>query len=1002
MAGSWNGLNYIGDATNEAVIGTGANEGLFGNEGDDQLFGGGGNDYLDGGVGNDLVDGGLGNDTLTDVGNIPFGFVGIIGRDVVRGGGGDDEIRIYSPDTGDVADGGNGFDTLRLNMGYYSGFQLPFGTVITLTMGPGGAASIMQVNAINTLSVSNIERLIYLGVNADDFITGGAFNDYIFGGTGTNHLFGGDGDDIMGSDGGIVDMDGGLGFDIVSFTVAGLPTGFNIANRANQSLGLAGSVRNFEAYGDIKLGNGANVVNLVQTTDVTITTGGGNDRITVLNAAAEIYAGFGDDLVTTGIGDDYIEGADGNNTVYMGDGDDFYRNSNIRSYTGTERIFGGLGNDTVLTATGNDLVDGADGDDELYTGWGDDRAFGGIGKDDLYGEAGADSLYGGDGNDFVDGDRDVNAATPPTDADLTDGGLGNDTLIGGRGLDRMFGGDGDDVLQVANFISNTVIDVAVDLIFGGLGIDTLQTYGPNFYLTDAVEVILRGTTLIKINGVVVADARQIEAINVSAYGGGNQIIEGGAYVDTVRTGHGDDRIVTFGGNDFIDTTSGSDTIFAGDGDDNISQVQIGGGDLVYGGNGNDIIRLAIPYTSQTVEPGASQVFGGAGNDTLFLYNSDRVVVYTGNAVFVDGIKLADVFGFESLFQYGQNNASVVNGFAANDTLYGGGGGGNDTINGFAGNDLIDGGLNDDVVYAGAGNDTLISGGGQDTLFGGAGDDGFTLVADATADSLDGGADFDILTLGFGLAASLVMTGNLATGATLSTGGVLRANIRGIEAIRGQATAGDDVVLGGSGNDVMTLFGGADSALFGDGDDLVSMSLDALADTVNLGLGLDTLTVFQSIAGNVSFTLGLVASIRLNGVVVSTIRDAERLTFFAGTGDDTVTGGALNDVLQLGQGANVSRGQGGDDRIVVSLDNLLDDADGGTGVDRLLIYGGNASYVSDLTVPGTIWSATVGLSNWMPPPLKTSSFMAVTASPTMTCCAAWPAMTCWSAMAAAIR
>ena len=347
---------------------------------------------------------------------------------MLRGGADDDEIRFYSPDTGDVANGGSGFDTLRLNMGYFSGFQLPFGTVINLTMGPGGAASIMQVNGINTLSVSNFERLIYNGVNAADFITGGAAGDYIFGGTGDNHLFGGDGDDTMGTQG-TVDMDGGLGFDIASFTVVGLPTGLNIANRATQSLGLAGSLRNFEAYGNIELGYGANVVNLVQTTDVTITTGGGNDRITVLNASARIYAGFGDDDVTTGNGNDDIEGSSGNNTVHMGGGGDFYRNSGARSYTGIERIYGEAGDDTVLTAAGADLVDGGDGNDELYTGWGDDRAFGGLGNDKLYGEAGLDSLYGGDGDDTLDSDRDVNVSPTPVEADAVNGSFINDAFI---------------------------------------------------------------------------------------------------------------------------------------------------------------------------------------------------------------------------------------------------------------------------------------------------------------------------------------------------------------------------------------------------------------------------------------------------------------------------------------------------------------------------------------------------------------------------------------------
>lgn len=73
------------------------------------------------------------------------------------------------------------FDTLRIQLGYFSGFSLPAGTVINLTMGPGGAASVMQFNGIITVAISNIEKLIYFGVNATDSITGGAAGDLISG-----------------------------------------------------------------------------------------------------------------------------------------------------------------------------------------------------------------------------------------------------------------------------------------------------------------------------------------------------------------------------------------------------------------------------------------------------------------------------------------------------------------------------------------------------------------------------------------------------------------------------------------------------------------------------------------------------------------------------------------------------------------------------------------------------------------------------------------------------
>ena len=133
MAGSWNGTQYIGDATSETVNGTVANESIFGYDGADQLFGGDGNDYIDGGTGHDLVDGGNGDDILTDVGSIPFGFSWLIGHDTLRGGAGNDELRIYSPDTGDQVFGGGGADLLRLWVSYGTAGGLPSGTPVTLT-----------------------------------------------------------------------------------------------------------------------------------------------------------------------------------------------------------------------------------------------------------------------------------------------------------------------------------------------------------------------------------------------------------------------------------------------------------------------------------------------------------------------------------------------------------------------------------------------------------------------------------------------------------------------------------------------------------------------------------------------------------------------------------------------------------------------------------------------------------------------------------------------------
>ena len=46
MAGSWNGTQYFGDATNETVVGTAADEVIWADLGMDNISGLGGNDRL--------------------------------------------------------------------------------------------------------------------------------------------------------------------------------------------------------------------------------------------------------------------------------------------------------------------------------------------------------------------------------------------------------------------------------------------------------------------------------------------------------------------------------------------------------------------------------------------------------------------------------------------------------------------------------------------------------------------------------------------------------------------------------------------------------------------------------------------------------------------------------------------------------------------------------------------------------------------------------------------
>ncbi|MEQ8385467.1 MAG: hypothetical protein RH949_24205 [Coleofasciculus sp. A1-SPW-01] len=157
--------------------------------------------------------------------------------------------------------------------------------------------------------------------------------------------------------------------------------------------------------------------------------------------------------------------------------------------------------------------------------------------------------------------------------------------------------------------------------------------------------------------------------------------------DTINGTPGSDRINGFGGNDTIAGNLGNDTIFGGDGDDILRgdlnqrspQVDIGGDDIIFGGEGNDRIGGKGGNDQLFGEAGDDQIWGddgddilrgGIGNDTL---TGDDFSGGSGSDIFVlalnegtdtivdfqdgkDLIGLADGLSFSqlSITQDGQN------------------------------------------------------------------------------------------------------------------------------------------------------------------------------------------------------------------------------------------------------------------------------------------------------------------------------------------------------------
>lgn len=91
---------------------------------------------------------------------------------------------------------------------------------------------------------------------------------------------------------------------------------------------------------------------------------------------------------------------------------------------------------------------------------------------------------------------------------------------------------------------------------------------------------------------------------------------------------------------------------------------------------------------------------------------------------------------------GDENDNELEGGPGNDSIYGGTGGGDDTLLGGDGNDRLYGGIGDDALDGGVGNDRLSGGSGDDTLRGGAGNDEF--YGGTGDDELRGGPGYDRL------------------------------------------------------------------------------------------------------------------------------------------------------------------------------------------------------------------------------------------------------------------
>jgi Ca2+-binding RTX toxin-like protein len=353
-------------------------------------------------------------------------------------------------------------------------------------------------------------------------------------------------------------------------------------------------------------------------------------------------------------------------------------------------------------------------------------------------------------------------------------------------------------------------------------------------------------------------------------GEGNDTITGTSSADTINARGGNDIVYGMAGNDTILGGTGQDSIYGGLGDDRI--VSDGWNSFIDGEDGNDTIV------------GHGYLYGGSGDDSF-------------GAVQGFGLVQGNIFG-------GSGNDRVFAGVYYNNNL----------IDGGEGNDY----LHAEVTWSNLANPKIIGGSGDDAII--LGTDMGPFVDDFSLTyrpEIDGGADFDILTLRY------------FEGATSSIDLLDSWDMSGIKNIEQIAIYG-----GIYSNYLRTLKIENDTVPTGE---TLIVSLDSTSDlSISLhGLRVDASNVIDGhlYISSVAERLGTFSSgdYIIGGQLADTIVGGSdnHSKYFGEGGNDLIRGGISNDEI---------RGGSGDDTL-----------DGGDGVDFALYQGARSSYtISEIT------------------------------------------------------